>query len=439
MKKYLLTCVVCCVALSLGAQEATYTLRSCLETGLEQNYSIRMSRNEQQISDNDVTRANAGAVPEIGLSAGYTGSVDNTRTTSRDGQVAVDNGALGHAFNAGVDLDWTIFDGFRIRTSYRRLQELQKMGELNTRIAIEDFVASLTAEYYNFVQQKIRLGNFLYAVSLSKERLRIVEERYKIGSFSRLDLQQARVDFNADSSKYINQQELVYASRIRLNELMAVPDVDARLSVADSLIGVDSSLRWETLLADMLRTNASLLRSERDRTLAELDLKTVQARNYPYVRLSAGYGYSLNRYGSGSTLRRHTLGPDAGLSAGITLFDGNRRREQRNARIRIDNAQLGKLQLELSLRADLANFWQAYGNNIELLKLEQENLVAARENYEIAMERYKLGDLAGIEIREAQKSLLDAEERILTAQYNTKLCEISLLQISGGVLVYLDR
>ena len=95
-------------------------------------------------------------------------------------------------------------------------------------------------------------------------------------------------------------------------------------------------------------------------------------------------------------------------------------------------------QLELSLEADFSNFWQAYRNNVELLKLEEENLVAANENYEIAMERYLLSDLSGIEMREAQKSLLDAEERILSAQYNTKLCEISLLQISGGILHYLD-
>ena len=131
-------------------------------------------------------------------------------------------------------------------------------------------------------------------------------------------------------------------------------------------------------------------------------------------------------------------GPDAGLTLGMTIFDGNRRREQRNARIEIDNARLRTEQLELSLEADFSNFWQAYRNNVELLKLEEENLVAANENYEIAMERYLLGDLSGIEMREAQKSLLDAEERILSAQYNTKLCEISLLQISGGILHYLD-
>ena len=41
------------------------------------------------------------------------------------------------------------------------------------------------------------------------------------------------------------------------------------------------------------------------------------------------------------------------------------------------------------------------------------------------------------EMREAQKSLLDAEERILSAEYDTKMCEISLLQISGKVTLYL--
>jgi outer membrane protein TolC len=88
--------------------------------------------------------------------------------------------------------------------------------------------------------------------------------------------------------------------------------------------------------------------------------------------------------------------------------------------------------------ADLANFWQAYQNNLEVIKLEKQNLIAARENYQMAMERYLLGDLPGIDMREAQKSLLDAEERILTAEYNTKLCEISLMQISGNVLQYLQ-
>ena len=91
-----------------------------------------------------------------------------------------------------------------------------------------------------------------------------------------------------------------------------------------------------------------------------------------------------------------------------------------------------------ALKADLNNLWQAYQNNIEMLELERENLIAAIENHEIASERYMLGNLSGIEMREAQKSLLDAEERILTAEYDTKMCEISLLQLSGKITRYLE-
>ena len=317
-------------------------------------------------------------------------------------------------------------------------KEMQQMGALKTRITIEDFMASLTAEYYNYIQQTLRLENFRYAVSLSRERLRITEARVQVGNFSRLDLLQARVDFNADSSKYMSQHELVTASRIRINELLANENLDERFSIPDSVIRVNATLDWNDLLAKTLSANASLLMAEHDSSLAELDLKTVLARNYPYVNLTTGYGYTYNRYGTGGNLSRGTLGLNAGVKVGFTIFDGNRRREQRNARIGVENAQLTQQRLEQSLRADLSNFWQAYRNNLEVILLEEENLIAAKENYEIAMERYLLGDLPGIEMREAQKSLLDAEERILTAQYNTKLCEISLQQISGNVMVYLE-
>ena len=77
-------------------------------------------------------------------------------------------------------------------------------------------------------------------------------------------------------------------------------------------------------------------------------------------------------------------------------------------------------------------------NNLRLLEFERENVQTARENHEIACDRNLLGNLAGIEMREAQKGLLDAEERILAAEYDTKICEISLLLISGKILDYLE-
>lgn len=415
------------------------SLRSCLERGLENNYSLRITRNEEQVSKNNATLGNAGYLPTLDFSAGYSGSLENTTAKVRDtGETVKQNGIFDQTLNAGVNLNWTLFDGFNITANYQKLKELEQQGETNTRIAIEDLIASLAAEYYNYVQQKIRLQNFRYAVSLSKERLRIVEERYHIGNFSRLDYQQAKVDFNADSAKYMKQQELLHTSRIQLNELMANKDVDQPLTIEDSVIRVKTDLRFGKLWDATLRTNASLLWAEQNNRLAQLDYKKVLSRNYPYLRMNTGYGYTFNKYDVNANSQRGNLGLNFGVTVGFNIFDGNRRREKNNARIAIKNARLQREQLEQGLKADLSNLWQAYQNNIEMLNLERQNLVAAKENHEIAMERYMLGNLSGIEMREAQKSLLDAEERILSAEYDTKLCEISLLQISGKITRYLE-
>lgn len=438
MKRIILSLItIACTTLLVQAQPPIYTLRDCLEQGLLNNYSLRIARNDEQVSHNNATLANAGYLPTLDLSAGYSGTLNDTETRLRAGGTEKTNGALDQTIDAGLNLNWTVFDGFNITANHQQLKELERQGETNTRIAIEDLVANIAAEYYNYVQQKIRLKNFLYAMSLSKERLRIVEARFHIGDFSRLDYQQAKVDFNADSAQYMKQQELLHTSRIELNELMANKDVDEFFIIRDSLINVEHVLNFDELWNATLQVNASLLKAMQNQNIARLDYKKVCSRDYPYVRLNGGYGYSLNKYEMGSNTRRNTLGLNFGVTVGFKLFDGNRRRERRNASLAVQTARLEREQVEQALRADLSNLWQAYRNNLELLNLERQNLIAARDNHEIAMERYMLGDLSGIEMREAQKSLLDAEERILSAEYDTKLCEISLLQISGKIMDYL--
>ena len=420
------------------AQE-TYDLKRCVELGLERNYEIRIIRNRQQIAENNATVGNAGYLPTLDLSAGYSGTINDITQDLADGSKNEYSNVHNQTANAGINLGWTIFDGFQIQAKYDRLKELQRMGELNTRLSIEDFVAGFSAEYYNYVRQQIRLNNLKYAVELSKERLRIIGARYNIGSMSRLDYQQARVDFNADSSNLIKQYEVVYTSRVRLNQLMAFEDVSQTLAVSDTLIEFNPLLNESDIWENMLASNSSLLLAAKEKRISELDYKAIKSRNYPYLKLNAGYGYTLNSYETGTYDRQQTLGFNYGLTLGLNIFDGfNRKQEKKNARLQIENQSLQYEQLELSLKAGLSNIWMAYRNNMELTDLEKENLQTAKVNYTIAIERYKLGDLSGIELREAQNSLLEAEERLLQAQYSTKLCEISLLQISGQIMILFE-
>ena len=436
MRRILITILAVSAALGAKAQEV-YSLKQCIETGLERNYSIRIIRNELLISDNNATQRNAGYLPTIDLSGGFSGTVNNNRNKLSDGTTEKENGVNSETGNIGLNVNWTVFDGFGIQAEYARLKELKKMGELDTRLTIEDFVATLSGEYYNMIRQYIRLRNLRSSLDLSRERVRIAEERYHIGSGSRMDLQQAQVDFNADSSNVLNQLEVVHTSRIRLNELMALDNIDEQIALKDSVIRPNIFLDEVDLWQSTLASNASLLIAQKNQTLSELDYKKVKSRDYPYVKLNAGYGYTANWYEVGATDLQQRLGLNYGLTVGLNLFDGfNRRRERRNARIQIENSQLKKQELELGLRADMSNLWMAYRNNLDLWSLEKENVIVALENHRIAIDRYKLGELSGIELREAQISLLEAEERQSIAEYSTKLCEISLLQLSGQILTY---
>ena len=214
-------------------------------------------------------------------------------------------------------------------------------------------------------------------------------------------------------------------------------NVEQPISQADPTIRPNPFLDEVELWNSTLSANTSLLIAQKNRLISELDYKKARSRSYPYLRLNAGYGYTTNWYEVGNTDWQQRLGLSYGVTIGLNLFDGfNRRREQRNARIQIENRALRLQDLELSLRADLSNFWMAYQNNLNLWSLEKENLIVAQENYSIAMERYRLGDLSGIELREAQNNLLAAEERQSIAEYATKICEISLLQLSGQILNY---
>lgn len=420
------------------AQEA-WDLSRCIRTGLEQNFNLRVVRNTEEVALNNYTRGNAGMLPDVAATNRFGGTLNTTNRTAGDGSVTTTSGIHNPSGSAAVDLDLTIFRGLRVQKTYEKLGKQAEIEGLRTQLAIENLVAGIVSEYNYYLQQLTLYDNLAYAVMLSRERVRIDEQRYLLGSASRMNLLQSIVYLNADSSRYAKQNEVLRASEIRLKELMAVGDLDEGIKLEDTLISIGEALDYDTLLAHTLEDNTSLQIASGNRTLSELDYEIVRSANYPYLTFSSGYGYNYNRYGTGDLLNQQVHGMNYGVTLGIDIFQGfNRRRELSNARIEIENKQIRHEEVEQSVRADLLTIYYAYENNLRLMRLEEQNLKVAQENLEIALERYKLGSLAGLELREVQKSLLDAEERLISVKYQIKLAEISLLQISGQVMQYLE-
>jgi adhesin transport system outer membrane protein len=429
--------LVTCNLMPLQAQEI-FDLNRCITTGLERNFSILIARNSQAISSNNLTLGNAGFLPSVDIGANYGGSLNNTNQELADGSSNSTTNINNTAASANASLAWTIFNGFSAHTSYKKLNELKLIGELNTQMAVENFMADIVSEYYYYVQQLQLYHNLAYAVSLSRERVRIDEERYLLGASSKLQLLQSQVYLNSDSSIYAKQNEVLQASQIRLKKLMALDNLGETIVLKDSAIFIITNLLYDSLIVDMQNANTSLLIARKNQSVSGYDYKMITARTYPYLNLSSGYSMNYLTYDEGSINNQQINGLNYGLKLGINLFDGfNKQRERANARVEIDTRQYQYQQVKQQVEADLITFYFAYQNNLLLLKLEEQNIKTAEENLDIALERYKLGNLSGLELREVQQSLLEAEVRLLVVQYQTKLAEISLLQIAGRIMEYL--
>ena len=437
MNRYLFA-IALSAACFAGRAQSQVDLKWCIETALKNNFSLQIIRNDEEISKNNYTRGNAGYLPTVGASGGYSGSLRNTVSENFDNARTSVNGLAGNGLNAGVNLNWNLFSGFSVSTTYEKLRELRNVGELQTRMAVENLVGNVASEYYYLIQQERLAENLKYVLSLSRERLRITSIQYELGSRSKLDLLQAEVDFNSDSSRFVNHSQDMLAVKIRLKRLMGTLNEGYEIDTYDSVISLSGTLDYNDLLTASLSSNTSLLLAAKQNNISELDLKIIRSQSLPYLRFNTGVEYAYNGYNKGGTRMSQNYGLAYGLTLGINIFDGfNRKRQINNQKIAIRSSELHAMDSEQQVRASLLESFSSYRNNLKLLEMEKENFATATENYEVASERYMLGELAGIELREAQTNFRDAEERLLNVEYRIKLDEIVLMTLAGRINEYI--
>jgi len=410
------------------------SLDDCINTALENNHSIRLVKNHQRVASNNFTRGNAGMLPSLDLRSTFSGNINNTDQFHRDGGINSQRYIHNFTFNSGLQAGWMLFDGFRAQLRYKQLSELKTLSELNTRISVENTIAGVASEYYFFIQQRRLFDNLKYAVDLSRERVRIEQEHFLLGSGSKVRLLQAQVSLNADSSRLERQHEVLNATRVRLAEIMGLPDLNERFIPADTNIVIDAGLTYDALLPEIVMNNSTILAALHNIKIADFEAGIVKSRQYPYLNLSSGYGYTRNFFQAGTLSGQQTWGMNYGLTVGFTIYDGqNLKRLHNNAIIELENREITLERAKQQVMAEFITTYSNYNNFLRLLTLEIQNLEVARENLDIAFERYRLGGMSGFELREVQKDLLAAEERLLSIQYQAKMSEISLLLLSGRI------
>jgi outer membrane protein len=399
---------------------------------LQNNFNIKLSQNNAAISKNNVTIGNAGMLPIVSGDVTSSNSILTTKQTRADGSVNNINNARNTGLNYGVNLDWTIFDGLAMFANYDQLKELSKLGELGLRDTIQSVVAGVITTYYNLISQDGQIKALNGVLAISRTQAKIANDKYSVGSASKLEVNTALVNANLDTANLINQIQQFRATKIQLNQLLR-RDIQADFVVSDTLI-VDESLKLGDVISKAQTFNPAILASQINKRLAEINLKQVQATRYPQISLITGYTVNDSKNPAGFARAQNTRGFNYGLTATINIFDGfNQWRRERNAKLQIENAELRAKQMQQDIEATITNFYVSYTSGLDLIKLGQVNKELAKKNLDLSLEKYRLGNITPLEIREAQRAYLDAQSRFTQAQYQSKLAEVTLKQITNSI------
>ena len=419
-------------AATASAQEVL-TLESAVKIALENNYEIKIATNNLTIQKTNVAIGNAGMLPTVTANVVDNNSIQNSSQTRQDGTETELDNAKNNSLTYGVGLDWTIFDGMRMFARMDQLKELQKLGEAQLKLTLITRISDVNAAYYDLVQQQQQLAALDTTIVISNQRLTLAQNRFTIGKASKLEVLNAQVDLNTDQVALLRQKELYANSKILLNQLLA-RDVATDFKVID-VLKVDSLLLLPELRALAEKQNPQLETQIINKRVAELELKQIKAGRYPTVRVNSAYNFSESQSSLGFVAQSQSRGLNYGFSASLNIFDGfAQNRNEKIAKIQIENSKLNIDQQNLVLNSQLATSYQTYLTNLELIALEENNELIAKQNLNITLDKFRIGTITTLEFRTAQLNYVNAKVRYSNAQFQGKLSEIALRELAGNLI-----
>lgn len=418
-------------AFGMHAQEVL-TAQEAIAIALENNYDIKIAKNDLKIDEHNVSLANAGILPSLEGTFNQNNNLQYLKQERTDGTIQEQDNAKNNSMNYGVNLGWTIFDGFRMFARYDQLKELEKLGETELKLMVYTRVSDVLTTYYDLVQQQQMLQSLDNAIVISKQRVAFSENRFSIGKAAKLEVLNAQVDLNTDQTNYLRQKELYENTKTYLNELLA-RELTTQFKVVEEAI-IDDKLTLADLMSTASAQNPQIQIALLNKRVAELNLKQVRSQRYPQVDVTTGYVFTHSESSLGFARESDGRGLNYGISARINIFNGFlQNRNEKIAKVQIDNSQLLIDQQTQSINSQLTTAFQTYLTNLELVKLEATNEDIAKQNLDITLEKFRIGTITTVEVRAAQLNYVNAMARNSTAQYNAKISEITLKELAGNV------
>lgn len=409
------------------AQDEDLSLPLALEKALENNYGIIISKSETEISTINNEWGTAGRYPTIDFSGGSYNSYD------------VNNSAnfSSNRLSAGLGLRWTIFDGFRVKVTKAKLDQLEGLAKGRLVVVIESTIQDVIMAYYLVLLQQEELIVLEDVMKLSKDRYDYEQSRYEIGSSASYNVLQAKNVYLNDKTLFMNQ-EMVVRNSVRNFNFLIGEEASRTWNFTEEFVPGSGEYKLSDLLDKMMASNQTLQNQYANLVLQQNEIKLKKSELYPSVNLSAGVNDNwtyISRDGMAPT-NSNSLNSYGNILLAYPIYTGGtRKRAIEVARINEEIATVEVDQMTHSLTNQLMNIYDFHEVRVALLDVAVESLEAAELNMTIAGEKFRTGAINSFNYRDIQLIYLTSALRRLDAIYDVIDSRTNLTRLIGGFIM----
>ncbi len=327
--------------------------------------------------------------------------------------------------DARLSLNWSLINVASLQ-NYLAAKHNFQSAKLSAQDARDMVVLTVGNAYLLVIADKARVESTQAQVNTAKVSLDQAVQNHQAGTAPLLDELRARVDYQTQQQALITAQNQYEKDKIALARVIGLP-LEQKFELTDTapyaaLDDVDP----ESAVKQALENRSDLKAMQEQLEAAKKARAAATAERLPTVSFAGDYG------DIGPTLgHSHGTGDATGTLSVPVLEEGKLRGDARQAQSQLDSkrAQLSDLQGQIS--ADVRDSILDIRTAQKQVEVARSNVQLASEALSEAQQRYAAGVSDNLAVSQAQQSVAQANDQLVSSLYQHNLAKLSLARALG--------
>lgn len=332
-----------------------------------------------------------------------------------------DTYSKGFSNNLSLNLDQPLFTYNRTKLQLKDLQLALENSQLNYAIQLLALERQVTQAFYYVYQQQQSLDISRLAYENMQQSYEVSKNKVDAGISPREEMFQAELNLATTRSDFENKVVTLENAKDEFKILVGMnlyDDVIVIPNINVDTVSVDIAFAIDQGLANRME----LRQREIDIETSQFDLIQTKSLN----EFRGNLGVSLGLFGDNEKFRdvydNPTDNENVSVSLTIPLWDwGERKSRIKASEATIESANIGFEEEQSNIILDIRKVYRNLQNLRNQIEIAKQSVTNAQLTYDLNLEKYKNGDLTGMDLNLVQNQLSEKQLSYTNALISYKL------------------